>query len=38
MPKKIDNKETKNSVVLMYAVLGAMVFLITMIIVLKFFN
>lgn len=38
MPKKIDNKENKNSVVLMYAVLGAMVFLIAMIIVLKFFN
>jgi hypothetical protein len=37
MPKK-KNNENKNSVILMYAVLGAIVFILGMIIVLTFFH
>jgi hypothetical protein len=37
MPKKVDKNENKNSVVLMYAVLGALIFMLGIIIVMKFF-
>ena len=37
MPKKEIKQENKNSVVLMYAILGAMVFILGIIVVWKFF-
>ncbi len=37
MPKNEIKKENKNSVVLMYAVLGAMIFILGIIVVWKFF-
>lgn len=37
MPKKANKSDNKNSVVLMFSILGAVVFMLAMIIVWKFF-
>ena len=37
MPKTEKKEETKNSVVLMYAVLGGLIFILAMIIAMNFF-